>query len=313
MARSPLSGPDPAPVGEPGSWADIITRERPRLVGLAYRITGSRLDAEDIVQEAWVRTQQTDLAGIDEPVAWLTTVVSRLALDDLRAACHRREVYVGEWLPEPVRTGLGGTRATPADPADQAALAESLTFGFLRVLETLSPPERVVFLLADVFDTPYRDIATVVDRSEETCRKMASRARRRVRARPALHDPPDEAIQVAYQLLVAITGGEVDRVVELLADDVVLVSDGGATTRAARRPVLGAARVARFMVNLNHRFPEARGDPVMINGEPGVISSVDGERLLALAAQVVDGRVQALHVIRNPEKLAALDVQTEMV
>ena len=235
--------------------------ERPRLVGLAYRILGSRLDAEDVVQEAWIRFQAAAPGSIRDEPAWLTTVVSRLALDHLRSARVRREHYVGPWLPEPV---LGqaidtASSAVGVDPAHAAEMAESLTFGFLRMLEALGPEERVIFLLADVFAMPYADIAAIVERTPEACRQVASRARQRVRAdRDHPRQPPAaDAQQVAGELVGAIVAGDMERVVALLADGAVLVSDGGALARAARQPVLGPHRISRFLVNLSHRLPSA--------------------------------------------------------
>jgi RNA polymerase sigma-70 factor (ECF subfamily) len=294
-----------------------FAQERARLVGLAYRITGSRLDAEDIVQEAWVRAQGVDWAGVDNAAAWLTTVVSRLALDELKSARRRRESYVGPWLPDPVQTTDDGRtliaqRQKPEDPADAVELAESLTLGFLRLMEALDPVERVVFLLADVFDTPFGEIAAIVDRSPAACRQVASRARRRLREGRHRHDPPEEAERVMQALLFAVGVGDVDTVVSLLAEDVVLVSDGGAKARAARRPVHGPVKVARFLVNLARRLGPFSAEQALINDEPGVVFRVDGERFMAVAVHVSDGLACELHVVRNPDKLAALDVATEL-
>lgn len=201
--------------------------------------------------------------------------------------------------------------ASTDDPAEAVELAESLTFGFLRLLDTLGPVERVVFLLADVFDTPYREIATVVGRQPETCRKIASRARARVRTGRVRHDSPDDAVPVAQALLLALAEGAVDKVIALLADDVVLVSDGGAEVYAARRPVVGPDRVARFMVNLARRFlRHCEVELAAINGEPGLVVWLDGEIFLTLSAQVSGGKVAVLHAINNPAKLAALDIHT---
>jgi RNA polymerase sigma-70 factor (ECF subfamily) len=293
---------DPAPA--PSPLEAVFTAERPRLVGLAYRVMGSRLDAEDVVQEAWLRAQRVDWTTIERPEAWFTTVVSRLALDDLRLARRSRETYVGPWLPEPVRT------SSDDEPGEVVALAESLTFGFLRLLETLGPAERVVFLLADVFDTPYDEIAAVVDRSPEACRQLASRARRRVRAGDVRHDLPDDATQVVGELLAAVVAGEVDRVVALLADDVVVVSDGGAGVRAARRPVTGPLRSARLMINIAHRaLATMTYEPMVLNGEPGLlIRTGDGRPFMSLSVQVTAGKVEAIHVVRNPRKLTGLDL-----
>ena len=284
-----------------------FSAERPRLIGLAYRILGSRVEAEDVVQDAWIRFHRADPTTIDRPEAWLTTVVSRLALDQLRSARHRRESYVGPWLPEPVLTPAGSD-----DPSELAAMADTLTTGFLRVLESLQPVERVVFLLADVFRLPHHEIATVVDRTPTATRQVASRARRKVRQLGDTGRRADpEATQVVDALVSALLEGDVDAVVRLVADDAVLLSDGGANTHAARRPVVGSDRVSRFMVNLTARIladadAGLRVDRCEINAEPGVVVWFDGQPFLAATCTVEAGRVQRLHLVRNPEKLAGL-------
>jgi RNA polymerase sigma-70 factor, ECF subfamily len=290
-----------------------LVAERPVLVGLAYRITGSRIEAEDIVQEAWLRARRADASTIERPAAWLTTIVGRLALDHLRSARHRRESYVGPWLPEPVVGALAGP--TAGDPAGAAELAESVTFGFLRMLETLAPVERVVFLMADVFDVPFPEIALAVDRSPGACRQIASRARRRIKDGAPRQPVPDDADTVVGQLLDALTSGDVDRVLSLLAEDAVLVSDGGPEAYAARRPVVGRERVGRFIVNMSRRLA-AVGTTVegaVINGEPGVVVSGASGRLMTLALHVEDGAIAAIYGVVNPDKLAALDLADPMV
>ncbi|MDP1819573.1 MAG: RNA polymerase sigma factor SigJ [Acidimicrobiales bacterium] len=292
--------------------------ERPRLVGLAYRILGSRLDAEDVVQEAWLRLQAASPGSIRDEPAWLTTVVSRLALDVLRSARVRREQYVGPWLPEPVlgRSGVGASADPADDPAHAAEMAESLTFGFLRMLEALGPEERVIFLLADVFRLPFADIAAIVDRSPAACRQAASRARKRVRTdRDHPSAAPADARDVATQLVGAIIAGDLEQVVSLLADGAVLISDGGALARAARQPVIGPHRISRFLVNISHRMAgyEMTVEPAELNGDPGVVVRLHGILFMALALHVRDGRVTDLHMVRNPDKLAALNVQGNLV
>lgn len=273
--------------------------QRTRLVGLAYRITGSLTTAEDIVQDAWLRWERTDRAIIEHPAAWLTTVTSRLALDHLKSAQHERETYVGPWLPEVAVTEPG--------PAEQAELAESVTIGFLTVLERLGPAERVVFLLADVFATPFDDIAKVVDKSPEACRQIASRARLRVReGRPRFAPTDDDAWQVAMAFLTAAQVGDLDALVSLLADDALAISDGGADHHAARRPIV-ADRIPRFVANLATRMPEgAELVALPINGEPGLAVSKDGRAIMAIAVSVAEGQVQRLWSILNPDKLRAL-------
>jgi RNA polymerase sigma-70 factor (ECF subfamily) len=279
---------------------DAFEAERPRLLGLAYRMLGSLADAEDVVQDAWLRWASADQAGIDRPAAWLTTVTTRLALDRIRSLSRRREEYVGPWLPEPIALPAG-----ERGPEEAAEVADSLTLGFLVVLDRLNPVERAVFLLADVFGEPYATIATAVGKSEEACRQVASRARRKVRdARPPEVGPASPAL--FGELLAAIATGEIDAVLRLLDADAVLVSDGGADRHAARRPVLGADRVARFLVNLTRRLPVERLQAVLLNGAPAVrIDLPNGP--LVLAAEQRDGRVCAIRTFLNPEKLTHLD------
>lgn len=273
--------------------------ERPRLLALAYRITGSRTVAEDLVQEAWIRWDRADQDEIAAPAAWLTTVVSRLALDHLKSAAHQREDYVGPWLPEPV--------AAEPDPAEQVELAESLTIGFLTVLERLGPTERVVFLLAEVFAVPFEEIAVAVERSPAACRQIASRARGRVReGRPRFQPTDDQAWEVALAFLTAAQVGDLDALVSLLAEGALAISDGGPHHRAARRPVV-AARIPRFVANLTTRLPaDAEIELRAINGEPGVVVREAGAITTAMAFTVTDGRVERIWTIRNPEKLRAL-------
>lgn len=299
---------------------EVFLAERPRLVALAYRITGSRLDAEDIVQDAWLRAERSDWSSVERPEAWLTTVVSRLALDNLKSARRQREDYIGPWLPEPVvTTDRSGDPAkqVSADPAEVSELAESLTLGFLRLLESLGPLDRVVFVLAEVFDTPYQDIATTVGRTPEACRQIASRARRHVQSGGLDHDAPEAAEKVANDLAAAVVAGDVDQVVALLADDVVMVSDGGPGRRAARHPVQGSSRVARLLLNLAARAlaegREVDTSAVWVNNEPGGVVWLDGERYMTASLRVVDGLVREAYVVVNPDKLAALDIATPLV
>lgn len=283
----------------PASGEAGFERERPRLEGLAYRITGSRSTAEDVVQDAWLRWEATDQASVDRPAAWLTTVTSRLALDHLKSAQHVRETYVGPWLPEVAVAEPG--------PEEHAELAESVTIGFLTVLERLGPTERVVFLLADVFATPFDEIAEVVDKTPEACRQIASRARTRIReGRPRFAPTDDEAWQVALAFLTAAQVGDLDALVTLLADDALAISDGGAAHHAARRPVV-AERIPRFVVNLTKRLPEgAEFVAQPINGEPGIVTYAHGRPVMAVALSIANGQVQRMFSILNPDKLQTL-------
>lgn len=279
---------------------DTFEAERARLVGVAYRITGSRAEAEDVVQDAWLRWQGADRETIERPAAWLTTVTSRIALDRLKSARHARETYVGPWLPEVVEAAPG--------PEEHAELAESLTIGFLTVLERLDPVERVVFVLADVFRVPYEEIASAVDRSVAACRQVASRARRRVQdERPLFAPTDDEAWQVTAAFLTAVQTGDLAAVTAVLAPDVVMTSDGGAHHHAARRPVLGPDRVARFWVNLAARArPDDVLEPRQVNGQPAVAVHRDGQLERVLVFSVVAGRIDRLWTVVNPDKFARL-------
>lgn len=275
--------------------------ERARLAGVAYRVTGSRADAEDIVQEAWIRWERAEQHTIERPAAWLTTVTSRLALDRLKSARHQREVYVGPWLPDPVDEAPG--------PDERAELAESLSIGFLTVLERLGPTERVVFLLADVFALPYDEIGKVVDKSPTACRQVASRARRAVRQdRPRFAPTDANAWDVAMAFLAATTAGDIDALVDLLAEDALVVSDGGAHRRAARRPIV-AARAPRYLANMTRRSLRAEDEIELrtINGQPGIIARGPDGPTMAVALATTAGRVDRVWVVMNPEKLAALD------
>jgi RNA polymerase sigma-70 factor (ECF subfamily) len=297
----------------------VFAAERRRLTGIAYRITGSLADADDVVQEAWFRFSKSwdpsSPTQIERPAAWLTTVVGRIALDHLKAARRDREVYVGPWLPEPIASDP--LAVSQPGPAEMAELASSLTMGFLHVLETLAPVERVVFVLADVFDVPFKEIAETVGKSPDACRQIASRARRRVHdARPQRYQPPDdEAARVVASMLAATTAGDIDGLVKLLAEDAVLVSDGGPHKRAARHPIKGRDRLARFLANVGGRYEAARAvfEPVALNGELGIVISLDGERQAAISFEVQDGLVHEVHIIVADDKLAALDRSVDML
>ncbi|MEM8925702.1 MAG: RNA polymerase sigma factor SigJ [Actinomycetota bacterium] len=279
----------------------VFDAERDRLVTLAYRMTGSMADAEDVVQDAYLRWVDQPRAGVANPAAYLTTVVSRLAIDRLRSASRRREQYVGPWLPEPIERSAG--------PDDDVLMAESLTVGFLAVLERLGPVERAVFLLHDVFAMPFAQVSDVVDRSETTCRQIAHRARTRVAADRMRYEPSGaERERLLEAFLTAALDGDLATLASLLADDVVWVSDGGPDRRAARHPIVGPDRVARLVINLTARAPE--GVVVRtteLNGEPAAVVSVEGAPFLALAARIVGAEIVGMWAVVNPDKLHHLD------
>jgi RNA polymerase sigma-70 factor, ECF subfamily len=277
-----------------------FSAERSRLLGLAYRMTGSLAEAEDVVQDAWLRWNGADRPAIDNPAAWLTTVTTRLSLDRLKAMDRRRADYVGEWLPEPVAIGRG--------PEEAAEVADSLTLGFLVLLDRLTPLERAVFLLAEVFSEPYRDIGVTVGRSPEACRQIASRARHKLNTArgPAAGRAVDD-VELLGRLVTAVLAGDPAEVVELLDPDVVLVSDAGPTRRAARRPVVGPDRVSRLLVNLGARLDATAPVSVIeLNGRPALrVDLPDGP--MAMQIEQDDGRVLAVWFLLNPEKLHGLD------
>ncbi len=288
----------------------VFAVERPRLVGLAYRMLGSVADAEDVVQDVWLRWDAVDQQGIERPAAWLTTVTTHRAIDRLRTQRRRREDYVGPWLPEPLPTATGVTDPAPLRSHDPEAVldaADSLGVGLLVVLDTLGEVERAVFVLSDVFAVPFGEIADAVDRSAVACRQIASRARRKVRDARADVAAADDGLLA--ELVGAVAVGDVDAVLRLLAPDVVLVSDGGPDRRAARRPVVGADRVARFLVNVAARAPDdATVGFEELNGAPAlVVRSPSLDLVLTADRGLADGSVVTVRMVMNPDKLTALD------
>jgi RNA polymerase sigma-70 factor (ECF subfamily) len=264
-------------------------------------MTGSAADAEDVVQEAWLRWSSADRSGVLDPRAYLVRVTTRLALDRWRALRRRRETYVGSWLPDPLLT-------TP-DAALQVERAEDVSMALLVVLETLSPLERAVFVLREVFDVPYDEIAEGLDRAPDAVRQTAHRAREHVRARRPRFTPPDDAQRAAVErFMTACATGDTGALVEILAPDVVVVSDGGGKARAALRPVAGADKVARMLVGLSAK-PETTAmafEPALVNGALGGVWTVGGEPAMAATVEYDGERVVRVLLFRNPERLAGL-------
>lgn len=284
---------------DPERDGDAFNQARPRLRGLAYRMLGTITDADDAVQDVWLRWQAADITTIKEPQAWLTTVTTRIALDRIRADRHRREAYIGPWLPEPIVSGVG--------PEEAAELADTLTLGFLTLLDELNPVERAVFVLAEVFAVPFHDIGPTGGKSEVACRQIASRARRRLRSTTPRARITEADRSVVDSLVAAVTTGDIDGILSRLAPDVTCVSDGGSTRRAARRPIFGAPRVARFMVNLATRYNgQISADPASVNGDAGIVISLGGTVDLVVGFEVNVGRVTAIRIIRNPDKLSRI-------
>lgn len=272
--------------------------QRPVLLGLAYRLLGSWADAEDAVQEAWVRWSSA--ADVQNPAAWLRTVVTRISLDSLRSARVRRESYVGPWLPEPVHAADGAM-----GPLDTAELRDSLSIGFLLVLERLSPAERAVFVLREAFALPYDEVASAVGRSAAACRQLHSRARGKLG-----EDLPQPSRagrrELLDRLMVAVASADVPGLTALLTDDAVLVSDGGGVVSAARRPVRGADRVARFLIGLGTRVPDGVTMEVEeVNGADCLVVRA-GDVVTQVFAVDVGERVTGLQIVANPEKLSQI-------
>jgi RNA polymerase sigma-70 factor, ECF subfamily len=282
--------------------ADEFARHRAYLRSVAYRMLGSLTEAEDAVQEAWLRLDRRPPAEEDNLRAWLTTVVSRICIDALRARRARREDYAGSWLPEPVVDP-----AATGSPEDELMEADSVGVALLVVLETLTPPERLAFVLHDVFGVPFEQIAPVVDRSPAAARQLASRARRRVRS-AAPSPEADLAVdrRIVDAFLVASRTGDVAALLELLDPEVVLHTDGGGSGPLARPPVGGARAVAEVLRTRAPMFaPLCR--PAVVNGGPGFIVGAPGHVLGVVALTVVDGRIREIDIIGDPAKLARVE------
>jgi RNA polymerase sigma-70 factor (TIGR02957 family) len=280
---------------------------RPRAFAIAYRMLGSVAEAEDVVQEAFLRLHRAEQDGerIESQRAYLSTVVTRLAIDQLRSARARRETYVGEWLPEPVVTDLH------EDPARHAEVADSLSLAFLVLLESLSPEQRAVFLLREVFDYPYDQIAAIVGKSEANTRQLATRARRHVdEGRVRFDASREQREQLADRFFAAAEQGDMVALEELLAEDVELHGDGGGKVPALARALFGRSRVARVMRNWMRLAPSVgvfAWQRVDVNGQPGVMLLDEDERVFAvMAVDIAEGQVQSIRSIVNPEKLEHL-------
>jgi RNA polymerase sigma factor (sigma-70 family) len=285
-----------------GDWqTEQFERHRPHLRAVAYRMLGSLSDADDVLQEAWLRLNRADADSVDNMRGWLTTIVARLSLDELRARKARREDYVGGWLPEPVVTPEGD------DPEQEALLADSVGLAMLVVLEKLTPAERLAFVLHDMFALPFDEIAPIVGRTPAAARQLASRARRRVQgAAPALPGDPAEQRRLIDAFLAAARAGDFEALVAVLDPDVVFRMDLGRLPAAARQPsvIRGAAEVAEYTLKQPQFAPFCR--PATVNGAPGLIVAF-GDRVGGVVAfATAEGRIVEIDVIADPEKLRAL-------
>jgi len=296
---------------EPDPGLSVIMSERRQLINLTYRLLGSLAEAEDAVQETYARwyamtREQQD--AIASPGAWLTTVASRICLDLLGSARARRESYVGEWIPEPLPdrtewiTGRAG--GTTADPADRVTLDESVNMAFLVVLESMTPAERVAFILHDVFRYAFAEVAAIVGRSPAACRQLASSARRRIRdAQPPPAAPPARQAAIIRDFKQAWEAKDIGALVSLLAPDARVIADGGGLALAALRPIEGREQAARYAVDLANRVPDLTLLERTVNGQPGLVAQLDGVIVAVFAFDVAGDRIKHIWAVRNPEKL----------
>ena len=296
------------PVTDPAVHAatEMFVAHRDLLFTVAYEMLGSAADAEDVLQETWLRWVEVDAARVDDPRAYLVRITTRQSLNRLRAMKRRRESYVGQWLPEPLLTS--------PDVAEDVELAESVSMALLVVLETLSPTERAVFVLREVFGAPYEEIAEAVGKSVAAVRQIAHRARRHVDARrPRRAASLYEARAASESLRRAVETRDLRGLFDMLAPDVVWVSDGGGLRQASLRPVVGADKVARLIAGILGKVDGVvTARPAMLNGAPALITHVDGELDGVVAMRVENGRITGIYYVRNPEKLTRVDRQTPL-
>ena len=283
---------------------DAFVTHRSLLFTVAYEMLGSAADAEDVLQESWLRWADVDQSQVRDARAYLVRVVTRQALNRLRTVSRRREEYVGEWLPEPLLTS--------PDIAEDVELAESVSIAMLTVLETLGPTERAVFVLREVFDMPYGEIGEAIGRPEATVRQIARRAREHVAARrPRTQVTPSEQQAVVERFLVAVQTGELEELLAVMAPEVVLIADGGGIAPAARAPIHGAERVARLLARAKQVLADAPTTTMWLNGAPAGRIEIDGEPT-AISLVVESGHVTRIYVMRNPRKLTRLNEPAEL-
>jgi RNA polymerase sigma-70 factor (TIGR02957 family) len=282
---------------------DPFVSHRSLLFTVAYEMLGSAVDAEDVVQETWLRWESVDQGEVRDPRAYLVRAVTRQALNRLRSVSRRREEYVGEWLPEPLLTS--------PDVAEDVELAENVSIAMLTVLETLGPAERAVFVLHEVFETPYDEIAEAVDKSPAAVRQIAHRARQHVAARrPRMQVDRVQQQAAVEKFMAAVSTGDMQGLVEVLAPDVVLIADGGGRVAAVRKPIEGAQKVVAFL-SLAAKFPDFVGTTTWLNGIPGVRIDVGGEAT-AVSLVVEEDQITRIYAMRNPQKLGWLEKVSEL-
>lgn len=282
----------------------LFQTHRPRLLALAYRLLGSRADAEDVVQDAWLRWSGIDAATVHDPEAWLVTATTRLGLDRLRAAKRERQRYVGPWLPEPLAISL---EPDPAPgPAQAHALADEVSMAFLTLLEQLGPEERAAFLLKEAFDHDYRQIAELIGHSEASCRQLVHRARQRLQAgRPRFNADARQHRHLLARFMDATQRGDSEAIQALLHANARLVSDGGGVVTAAVRPLLGAERIGRLYWAIARRGGAHEARLGYVNGEPAILRFDRGQLHSVTTVEIVDGRIATVFSVLNPHKLRA--------
>ena len=288
---------------------DDVLRHRPRLLGLAYRMLGVMEEAEDVVQEAYLRWHQAERADVRSSEAWLVTVVSRLAIDRLRRVATERADYVGPWRPEPVAIDAAGAPAPLPAPDHRAELASDLSVALLVLLERLAPEERAAFLLREVFGAEYAEIARILERRQDAVRQMVHRARTRIQAgRPRVAAPPEAHAQLLERFMEALAADDAAGVLALLAPDVTFTSDGGGLVSAATRQLVGPDRVMKMLLGTYRKGGgkgEARVAP--INGQPALLFYYEGRLVTAMTFELDGDRVRAVYAMRNPEKLRRVE------
>ena len=287
------------------SATDSFVTHRGLLFTVAYELLGSAADAEDVLQETWLRWAEVDVDAVLDHRAYLVRTTSRLALNRIRSNSRRRESYVGPWLPEPLLTA--------PDVAEDVALADSVSTAMLLVLETLTPTERAVFVLREVFDVPYDEIAAAVEKSPAAVRQIAHRARSHVEARrPRATLGAGEREAVMARFVRAVETGDLQSLMDVLAPDVVLLTDGGGVKKAALRPIRGVAKVLRFIAAVTPADVAVGAEPVLVNGATGLRLTSDGVLDTLATVRVDDGLVTELYFVRNPSKLAWLDAEVSL-
>ncbi len=295
--------PDPA-----DDATTVFEAHRPLLQGVAYRMLGRVADAEDVVQDAWLRWFAADRAEVREPRAYLVRITTRLAIDRLRQLQSRRESYVGPWLPEPLATDVLAPGQPLPDGAERAAFAETVTLAVLVVMEALSPLERAVFVLREAFGYPYAEIAAVLERSEAAVRQLAGRARRHVaEGRPRFDVDPGRQRELTERFLSAAAGGDLEALLAMLAADARLVGDGGGRAKSSLRIIESADRVARFLIGVIAMLPAGLElDFLELNGGIALLARVDGTPDSVVQLGIRDGRIETVYILRNPDKLVSL-------